>query len=85
MHIHGSSMNPYTTGISAAAGAESAAARQRAADIRKKLMSSPTDIEGVAGPDEAYMVSKWMDARHSNLLSEKEYQVAVSGKDPDLG
>jgi hypothetical protein len=48
-------------------------------------MSSATDIEGVAGPDEAFMVNKWMDARHSNLLSEEEYHVAVSGKDPDLG
>jgi hypothetical protein len=85
MHIHGNSLNPYMTGISTAAAAESAAARQRAADVRKKLMSSATDIEGVAGPDEAFMVNKWMDARHSNLLSEDEYHVAVSGKDPDLG
>jgi hypothetical protein len=78
MHIHGSSMsinsiNPFS------------AAAQRAANVRKKLMKSATDIEGVSSPDETYMIGQWMDARHSQVLSGDEYHAAASGKDPELG
>jgi hypothetical protein len=85
MHIHASSMNMNSASLYSAAGAEKAAAAQCAADIRRKLMKSASDIEGVASPDQTYMIGQWMDARHSQVLSGDEYHAAASGKDPELG
>ncbi|MGA2672375.1 MAG: hypothetical protein ABSE99_04025 [Terracidiphilus sp.] len=84
MHIHGSLMNSSAVNPYSAA-AEKALAAQRAADVRKKRMKSATEIEGAPSPEEAFMVGQWMDARHSQVLSEDEYNAAVAGKDPDLG
>ena len=84
MRIHGHRMNlnavnPYS------AAAEKAAAAQRAADVRKKLMKSAADIEGTASPEEAFMLGQWMDSRHSQVESEDQYHASASGKDPDFG
>jgi hypothetical protein len=72
-------VNPYS------AAAEKAAAAQRAADVRKKLMKSAADIEGTASPEEAFMLGQWMDSRHSQVESEDQYHASASGKDPDFG
>jgi hypothetical protein len=85
MHIHASNMNMNSASLYSAAAAEKAAAAQRAADVRKKLMKSASDIEGVSSPDEAYMIGQWMDSRHSQVLGEDEYHTVASGKDPDFG
>jgi DNA phosphorothioation-dependent restriction protein DptG len=85
MHIHGSQMNPYSASLYSSAGAEKAAEAQRAADVRKKLMKSASDIEGVPSPDETFLVGQWMDSRHSQVLSGDEYHAAATGKDPDFG
>jgi len=84
MHIHGNQMNlnavnPYC------AAAEKAAAAQRAADVRKKLMKSASDIEGIASPDEAFMVGHWIDPRQSQPQTDVEYHTAAAGKDSDFG
>ena len=84
MHIQRSQMNitsvnPYS------AAAEKAVAAQRAADVRKKLMKSATDIEGVSSPEEAFMVGQWMDSRHSQVQSQDQYHASAAGKDPDFG
>ena len=71
MHIHGSMMDMNSASLYSAAGAEKAAAAQRAADIRRKLMKSASDIEGIASPDEAFMVGRWMDSRYSQGQREK--------------
>jgi hypothetical protein len=78
-------MNFEVNSISAAAAAENAAARQRAADVRRKLMKSATDIEGISSPEEAFLVGQWMDSRHSQTMSEDQYHAAAEGKDPDFG
>jgi hypothetical protein len=85
MHIHGNAMNFEVNNISSAAAAENAAAHQRAADVRKKLMKSASDIEGVSSPDEAFLISQWMDSRHSQVMSEDQYHAANEGKDTDFG
>jgi hypothetical protein len=72
-------VNPYS------AAAEKAAAAQRAADVRKKLMKSPTDIEGISSPDEAYMVSHWMDPKQRPPHDDVEYHTSSAGKDSDFG
>jgi hypothetical protein len=85
MHIHASSMNMNSASLYSAAGAEKAAAEQRAADIRRKLMKSASDIEGVPSPDEAFMIGQWMDSRHSQVESADQYHASASGKVPDFG
>ena len=89
MHIHASQMNMNATSLYSAAGAEKAAAAQRAADIRRKLMKSASDIEGVPSPDEAFMIGQWMDSRHSQVESpdqnNAQYHAGASGKVPDFG
>jgi len=84
MHIHGSQLNPLALNPYSAA-AEKAIAAQRAADLRKKLMKSAAEIEGVSSPEEAFMIGQWMDSRHSQVLTGDEYHAAESGKDPDFG
>jgi hypothetical protein len=84
MHIHGSQMNPNAVNPFSAA-AEKAVAAQRAADVRKKLMKSATDIEGVSSPEEAFMVGQSMDSRHSQVQSQDQYHASAVGKDQDFG
>jgi len=84
MHIHANQMNldavnPYS------AAAEKAAAVQRAADVRKKLMKSASDIEGISSPDEAFMVGQWMDSTQSQAQADVEYHTTTAGKDSDFG
>ncbi|HEY1903767.1 MAG TPA: hypothetical protein VGG56_15140 [Terracidiphilus sp.] len=68
MHIHGSHMNlnavnPYS------AAAEKAAAAQRAANVRKKLLKTAGDLEGAAGLDETFLAGHWLDSSQgTNLL-----------------
>jgi hypothetical protein len=85
MHIHANQMNMNSASLYSAAGAENAAAAQRAADVRRKLMKSASDIEGVASPDEAFMIGQWTDSRHSQVQSDDQYHASASGKDPDFG
>ena len=85
MHIHASQMNMNAASLYSAAGAEKAAASQRAADVRRKLMKSASDIEGVSSPDEAFMVGRWMNPTQSQAKGGVEYRTATAGKDSDFG
>ena len=60
-------MNMNSASLYSAAGAEKAAAAQRAADVRKKLLKSASDIEGASSPEEAFMIGQWTDSRHSQV------------------
>jgi hypothetical protein len=84
MHIHGNQMN-LNAGNPYAGAAEKAVAAQRAAGVRNKLMMSAKDIEGISNPEEASMVSKWMDSGQSRAPVGVEYHTAASGKDSDFG
>ena len=84
MRIHANQMNlnavnPYS------AAAENALAAQRAANVRKKLKKSAANIDGIAGPEEAFMVGQWMDSRRRQVRSDKEHRIAAVGKDLDFG
>lgn len=85
MHIHSSQLNIHAAGFYSAAQEEKAAAAQRAADVRRKLLKSGVSVEGSASPEEAFMIGQWMDSRHSQVQNEDEYHTAAAGKDPDLG
>jgi hypothetical protein len=83
MHIHDSiSFNHIDVNPSAAA--ESATARMRAENVRKRLMASANETDGVSSPDELNLISQWMDSRHSQMLPGDEYHAAVEGKEPDF-
>jgi hypothetical protein len=64
---------------------EKAAAAQRAASVRKKLIRSASELEGAASPEETLLIGQWMDSRRSQDASEGQYPNSISGKDPDLG
>jgi hypothetical protein len=64
---------------------ERAAASQRAAIVRKKLIKNALEIEGSASPEETLMIGHWLDSRHSQVESGEENYINISGKDPDLG
>lgn len=85
MHIHSSRLNMNAVGFYFVAQEEKAAAAQRAADVRRKLLKSGASVEGSASPEEAFMVGQWLDSRHSQVLSEDEYHAGAAGKDPDFG
>jgi hypothetical protein len=85
MHIHGNSMAVNAANFYSATQEERAAATQRAASVRKKLIRSASEIEGAASPEETLMIGQWMDTRHNHVQSEEQYPNSVSGKDPDLG
>ena len=86
MHMH-----PAAIGLqpisSYAAGNERAAAAQRAAETRKRLLKSAQSIESDAAtdPDATLLIGQWLDSRHSQVLPGDEYHAAAEGKDPDLG
>jgi hypothetical protein len=84
MRIHGNqtqlnAVNPY------AAAAERATAAQRSADGRKKPVKSANDFEGIASPDEAFLVGQWTGVRQSQTRVDVEYHTTVAGKDSDFG
>jgi hypothetical protein len=64
---------------------EKADAARRAADVRRKLLKGAAQIEGSATPEETLLISQWIDSRHSQVQSEKQYHTACSGRDPDFG
>ena len=83
MHVHGSQMN--TTPVNAyAAAAETALARQRAEDVRKKLAKSAATVEAGADPDQAFLVGQWTESHDNSGLTGDEYRAGTTGKDSDF-
>jgi len=85
MHIHGNSMSINAANFYSAAENDKTSAAQRAADVRKKLLKSASEIEDLATPEESLLIGQWMDSRHSQVESEDEYRTSAEGKDPDFG
>ena len=86
MHIHNTqlsvnainSINPYS------AAAERAAAAQKAADVRRKLMKSAGGLDSSASPEEVVLLGKWMGSGQSQGQEDVEYRTADAGKDSDF-
>ena len=85
MHIHGNSMAVNAANFYSATQEERAAAAQRAASVRKKLIRSASDLEGMASPEETLLIGQWVNSQQHQLQSEEQYDNSGSGKDPDLG
>ena len=86
MHVHPSAIAQHAINTYAS-GNQRAAAAQRAAEVRKKLLKAARgEGEQVsADPDATLFIGQWLDSRHSQTLPASEYHTAASGKDPDFG
>ena len=84
MHIHPSAigLHPINT---YAAGNERAAATQRAADVRKRLLKAAQEAAPDATPEENLLIGQWLDSRRSQVLPGDSYHAASQGEDPDFG
>jgi hypothetical protein len=78
MHIHGSSMNFNQMGLSGAAGAERAAAAQKAAELRGKLAAAAT-ASAASDPQETLMIGQWNEAQNAGANP-----LSVAGRSPDF-
>ena len=85
MHIHGNSMSVNAANLYSAAQGETAAAAQRAAEVRKKLQKTAAGLEAGATPEETLLIGQWLDGRHSQVQSEDQYHSAAAGKNSDFG
>jgi hypothetical protein len=86
MRILGNSLNIQSINLYAASQSErTAAAAQRASEVRKRLLKSARSVVADPDPDASLLMGQWLDSRHSQVLSQDEYHTAASGKDPDFG
>ena len=85
MHIHGNSMAVNAANFYSATQEERAAAAQRAASVRKKLIRSASELEGMAIPEETLLIGQWVNSQHSQVVSGEQNYINISGKDPDFG
>ena len=85
MHIHGAISNVQGAGFYGVSNGEKAATAERAAETRKRLLKAGQSGPDDQSPEETALIGHWLDARHSQVLSEDEYRPAASGRDPDFG
>ncbi len=85
MHIHASFMNMNSATLYSAAGADKAATAQRAADVRKRLMKSPSAMEGPSRPDEAFILGQWMNSQPGQPQNQDQQHATLTGKVLDFG
>lgn len=83
MHIHDSNNFLYTN-FNPTAAAEHATNRQRAENVRKRLMSSQNETDGIVSPEEASLIGHWMDARKSRVDADDEYHPSSQQLDVDF-
>jgi hypothetical protein len=84
MHIHLGGM-----GLQAAYGAgnsDRAAAAERAAETRRKLLRAGHSAGTVADADKdvSLLIGQWTDSRHSGVMPAAQYHDAAEGDDPDF-
>jgi hypothetical protein len=82
MHIHDSNNFLYTN-FNPTAAAEHATNRQRAENLRKRLMSSQNETDGIVSPEETSLIGHWMDAQNSHVAADDEYHPSSQQPDPE--
>ncbi len=85
MHIHGNHMNVNAANLYSVGNGEKAAAVERAAAVRKRLLKGAASIGGTESPEETLMIGKWLDSGQGETGSDDEYHAADSGRDSDFG
>lgn len=85
MHIHGNSMNLNAANFYSVGNGEKAAAAERAAADRKRLLKSAASLDGAASPEETVMIGHWLDSPFTPPEDQSGYKGKTSGRDSDLG
>ena len=85
MHVHPAAVGLHSINTYAAGNDHSAAAAQRAAEVRKRLLKSAASVDADTDPNATLLVGQWLDSRHSQVLPQDEYHTAAAGKDPNFG
>ncbi len=80
MHIHGNFMNMNAADSYSTANAGRAAAAERAAAVRKKLLRGAASVDESATPEETLMISRWLAGSQGQNESNGEYYAGSSGK-----
>jgi hypothetical protein len=83
MHIHNSVSLTYAN-VNPTAAAEHATARQRAENVRKRLMSSANETDGVTSPDEANGITGLLDPPQRGMLEDDEYHPHHESRESDF-
>ncbi len=83
MHIHHNPVMSGNAGIHSAGAAEKAAAAQRAAETRRKLLKSAAQIDGTLDAGELFMVGRWSE-EHSGEREKRSHNQQQSSQ-PDDG
>jgi hypothetical protein len=78
-------MNPGAAGLYIGAGAESAAAAQRAAEVRRRLANGARQMRAEPDGDEELLIGRWMDAAHSQVPGDDEYRPGAGQNDEEIG
>jgi hypothetical protein len=88
MHIHPAAigLHPMST---YAAGSEHAAAAERAAEVRKRLLKAAQSVNADASPEESLLIGRWLDPPNldqpqNQVQPASGYRFAVEGKDSNV-
>jgi hypothetical protein len=84
MHIHGNSMNVNAVSFYSSGNRERAAAAERTAAVRKRLLNAADAVDAPTS-EESLMIGQWLGSPQSQTEADAEYRSGYSGKDPDLG
>lgn len=82
MHIHGHPMSVNPADFYAAGQGQRTVETQKAAEIRKKLLKSASQLDGAASPEETLMINRWLDGRDGQRQGEDEYH--PTGRDAEF-
>jgi hypothetical protein len=85
MHIHGNPMNYTLPGVTSAAAAENAATRERAAEVRRRLLKSAAAVEAPASPEEAFLIGRWTGSSAIPEASPEPARTPGSGRVSEFG
>jgi len=84
MHTHGSVLNVQGANFASVSNGERAAASQRAAEVRKRLLKSAQAPGGDTTPEESKLIGNWLNVYHNQSLADDEYHTSSPGEETDL-
>jgi hypothetical protein len=84
MHTHGASLNVQGANFASISNGERAAAAQRAAEVRKRLLRNAQTAGGDTTPEETMLIGNWLNVCHNQSLAEDEYHTSTPAEDSDL-
>lgn len=74
MHIHGNHMQLQAANLPSAAALEKAAAAQRAAEVRARLLNSTGEVEGELNPEARFLVGRWPEGNSRQQQDQNQEQ-----------